>query len=192
MRKQLSEMTLEELWQLFPIVLEEPKEYWKKWYEEELTILRKILPKEYVKRISHIGSTAIGGIWAKPTVDILVEITPEKDIESVAKILLKNGYLEMSKEKNRTSLNKGYTEEGFAEKVYHFHLRYYCDNDELYFRDYLIDHPEEAKKYEKLKLSLWKKHEHNRDEYTDQKTNYVAEVTEKAKKYYAFKYSDNR
>ena len=31
--------------------------------------------------------------------------------------------------------DKGYTENGFADKVYHIHLRYAGDNDELYFRD---------------------------------------------------------
>ena len=65
------------------------------------------------------------------------------------------------------SFNKGYTEEGFAEKVFHLHLRYFGDNDELYFRDYLNERPDIAEKYEQLKLSLWKKYEHDRDGYTE-------------------------
>ena len=46
----------------------------------------------------------------------------------------------MSETSDRLSFNKGYTEEGFAERVFHLHLRYIGDNDELYFRDYLIEH----------------------------------------------------
>ena len=72
MGKKLSEMSLEELWQLFPIILTEHQECWKEWYLEEETLLKKVLPK--VQRISNIGSTAISSIWAKPVVDILVEV----------------------------------------------------------------------------------------------------------------------
>lgn len=59
------------------------------------------------------------------------------------------------------------------------HLRYYGDHDELYFRDYLKGNPAAAKEYEALKLSLWKKYEHNRDAYTDAKSEFVKECTEK-------------
>lgn len=33
--KELSEMTLEELWQLFPIILKEHNDEYKNWYEIE-------------------------------------------------------------------------------------------------------------------------------------------------------------
>lgn len=35
MSKSLSEITLEELWVLFPIILSEHKDCWHDWYEEE-------------------------------------------------------------------------------------------------------------------------------------------------------------
>ena len=85
MKKPLSEMTLEELWQLFPIILTEHQDCWKEWYAEESALLQKILPPYCIIRISHIGSTAIGGIWAKPTVDILIETTPDCDWNLISK-----------------------------------------------------------------------------------------------------------
>ena len=39
MSKKLSEMSLEELWQLFPIILTEHKDDWSKWYKEEENLL---------------------------------------------------------------------------------------------------------------------------------------------------------
>ena len=66
--------------------------------------------------------------------------------------------------------------------MYHLHLRYAGDNDELYFRDYLIRHPNVAKEYEKLKLNLWKLYQHNRDRYTDEKTEFISKYTNEAKK----------
>lgn len=183
MGKKLSEMSLEELWQLFPIILTEHKPYWREWYAEEADMLKEILPSNQVVRISHIGSTAIEGIWAKPIIDILVEITEDSDFQTLKKILVKAGYLCMSENDQRLSFNKGYTEDGFAERVFHLHLRRSGDNDELYFRDYLIAHPDAAKEYEKLKLSLWKPYEHDRDGYTEAKAELVKEYTLKAKDY---------
>lgn len=181
MDKKLSEMSLEELWQLFPIYLTEHNDSWTIWYAEEELNLRKYLPANQVMRISHIGSTAISEIWAKPIIDILVEIMPESDLQQVKPILEKAGYLCMSESSERLSFNKGYTESGFGERVFHLHLRKADDNDELYFRDYLNAHTDLAKEYEKLKLSLWKQYEHNRDGYTERKTDFVKEYTQKAK-----------
>lgn len=187
MGKPLSEMTLEELWELFPIFLTEHNEVWAEWYAEEERRLAGVLPSNGI-RISHIGSTAINAIWAKPIIDILVELPTTLSMESMKEILVSDGYICMSEQPNRKSFNLGYTSEGFAEKVFHLHLRYWGDNDELYFRDYMNENPLLAKQYEELKLSLWKKFEHDRDGYTSAKTSFVAEQTEKAKQCYVNKY----
>ena len=187
MGKSLSEMTLEELWELFPIMLTEHNEEWAKWYAEEEKRLAGILPANDI-RISHIGSTAINNIWAKPIIDILVELPASLPMDSVKEIIVQNGYICMSDQANRKSFNMGYTSEGFAEKVFHLHLRYLGDNDELYFRDYMNDNALLSKQYEELKLSLWKRFEHDRDGYTLAKTDFVAEQTDKAKKRYGNKY----
>ncbi len=181
MSRQLSEMSLEELWQLFPIFLTEHKPYWKDWFEEEAALLKEHLPAEQTVRISHIGSTAIKGIQAKPIIDILVEITENSDLKWFSRYLTSAGYLCMSEEEQRLSFNKGYTEQGFAERVFHLHLRRAGDNDERYFRDYLNAHPQAAGEYVKLKLSLWKQFEHDRDRYTQGKTEFVKKYTRYAK-----------
>ena len=177
-------MSLEELWQLFPIILTEHQDEWEVWYREEEEALAQILPVQYTARISHVGSTAVRGIQAKPIVDILVEITPGYNMKNIEGILCKNGWLCMSRDEKRMSFNKGYTENGFAERVFHLHLRYEGDNDELYFRDYLREYPEIANKYEQLKLSLRKQFEHDRDGYTEAKTEFVKRYTAEAKSLY--------
>lgn len=187
MGKALSDMTLEELWALFPIILAEHQDVWSTWYAEEEKRLTALLPPENIE-ISHIGSTAIRGIWAKPIVDMLVEIPASLPMDSIKALLTRNGYICMSEQRNRISFNRGYTSEGFAEKVFHLHLRYAGDNDELYFRDYLNDNPLLAKQYEALKLSLWKRFEHDRDGYTLAKTDFIAEQTKRAKAHYGQRY----
>lgn len=180
---QLSQLTLEELWHLFPIFLSEHKTYWNEWYREEMNRIITFLPVQEL-RLSHIGSTAVPGIWAKPIIDILAEIPETESMEQVKDVLIKNGYICMSESERRKSFNRGYTSEGFAERVFHLHLRYYNDNDEVFFRDYLNDNPDAAEEYEALKLELWKKYEHNRDAYTEAKGEFVRKYTEKAKALY--------
>ena len=113
------------------------------------------------------------GIWAKPIIDILIEVPDQGLLLETKNILVSNGYICMNESENRISLNKGYTEDGFDERVFHIHVRLAGDNDEIAFRDYLNAHPDVAKEYEKLKLSLWKKYEHDRDGYTEAKTEFV-------------------
>lgn len=108
MTKNLSEMTLEELWQLFPIFLTKHNDKWNTWYNEEYKSLCSILSGIKV-RISHIGSTAIENIWAKLIIDILVEIPLENDISKVKGLIIQNGYICMAENTQSISFNKGYT-----------------------------------------------------------------------------------
>ena len=188
MGKDLAEMTLEELWELFPIFLVPHDDRWKESFNEIMQTLTGLFADQPAFRISHIGSTAIQGIWAKNIIDVMIEIPQNADMKDIAQVLKQNDYIIMSSETNRISLNKGYTENGFADKVYHIHLRYTGDNDELYFRDYLNEHPDVAKEYEALKLQLWKQYEHNRDAYTNAKTDFISKWTAVARKEYGERY----
>ena len=184
MEKRLEDRSLEELWQLFPIFLVPYKKEWADWYKEEKDRLDVLLDAGRIKRVSHIGSTAVSGIWAKNIIDILLEVPDKKRMAEVWEILKNNGWLCMNTSKNRISMNKGYTEKGFAEKVYHLHIRLPHDHDELYFLSYLQMHPAVAKEYETLKLLLWKRYPYDRDRYTEAKTDFVRTYTELAKREY--------
>ena len=184
----LLRMSLAELWELFPIILSPFNPLWKEWFEEEKSFLQQRLPSDKVLRISHIGSTAIGEIWAKPIIDILVELDVTAPLLQIKEVLLQAGYLCMNESPTRISFNKGYTLQGFSDKVFHLHLRYWGDNDELYFRDYLQEHLLVARQYEVLKLSLWKPYQHDRDAYTAHKTDFIRKYTQIAKKRYQGRY----
>ncbi|SQG13060.1 glutamate rich protein GrpB [Streptococcus sobrinus] len=182
MTKSLEEMSLEELWQLFPIFLVEHKTQWQNWYVSEKADLEKVLGPDLIKNIEHIGSTAIPNIWAKNIVDILIEVASPADMVQSRKLLVANGWRVMSEEPERISLNKGYTQNGFADKVFHLHLRLMGDCDEIYFRDYLRLHPDIAQAYQKIKLSLWKEFEHDRNGYTEAKSDFIKKYTKEAGK----------
>ncbi len=175
MSKSLSEMTREELWALFPIILAPHDPRWISWYAQEEALLRSVLPAAYALRISHIGSTAIPGIQAKPIIDILVETDSAAALAGADEFLARAGYRCMVFSQTRRSYNKGYTPAGFAEQVFHLHLQpMTCDlPDEILFRDWLIAHPADATAYEALKLSLQEPYRHDRDGYTIAKSAFV-------------------
>lgn len=181
MQKSLGDMTLEELWHLFPISLVPHRDEWAVWYADAAQSIKAVLPPSYAVGIYHIGSTAIPGIYAKNIVDILLICPDSETLGLAADLLSKAGWIVMSRSDRRISLNLGYTEQGFAERVFHLHLRLPGDDDEIYFRDYLIAHPDVAKAYQELKLSLADRFRYNRDAYTEAKTAFILRYTNVAK-----------
>lgn len=179
-------MSLKELWELFPITFTDSTDSFKDIYLEEANILKSLLGN-YITRISHIGSTAIKNIKTKSIVDILIEMDFENK-NNVKEILLNNSYILMYETFDKVSFNKGYTINGYADYVFHIHIKEYGDCDELYFRDYLNDNYEKAKEYEKLKEELYNKYKPNRDLYTAGKSDFVKAITESAKMKYKNRY----
>lgn len=169
-------MTLEELWQLFPIELVAHRDEWLSWATEEIALLSEALAG-VSPVINHIGSTAIPGIVAKPIIDILLEVGDEYSLVELRRTIEACGYICMAAEGRRMSFNKGYTPVGYAEKVFHVHVHPAGDNDEVYFRDYLISHADTARAYEALKQSLLPRYKHDRDGYTAAKSEFVGRVT---------------
>lgn len=181
--KELKDMSLEELWELFPIVLKEHNSDYAVWYENEKRNLVGILNDYKVCRVNHIGSTSVNGLIAKPIIDILLELPNDYDIDIIASILQSEGWIVMARNtlENTLDLNKGYTPNGFAAKVFHLHIKPSGDWGELYFRDYLKKYPNVARQYEKLKLQLKKQFKYNRDAYTDAKSDFIMNFTQKAR-----------
>lgn len=185
MTKTLDSLTPEELGRLFPIILIEYHPQWPEQYEREKSGIIKVVGSENIVRISHYGSTSVPGIIAKPTIDILLEVIDEIDTNSLISSLTSIGYGYDPQPRNpapHMMFMKGYTPDGFAGQAYHIHVRYSGDWDELYFRDYLIRHPDVAARYSALKLELQKKFQFNREGYTKGKTEFVSMVTRMARR----------
>jgi GrpB-like predicted nucleotidyltransferase (UPF0157 family) len=189
MMKKLNEMTNEELWQLFPIELARHNNDYAQWYESMKQRLLSSL-KDDVFRINHIGSTAVKGLIAKPIVDILLEMNKGCSLKKLHKTILKQGFILMNDTLDLPRhYVKGYTVNGFDDEVYHLHVRYPNDYNELYFRDYLRDHLDVCRQYEAVKLSLLKQFKHHRDHYTEGKTQFIESMTKKARSQYKNRYS---
>lgn len=182
------EMSAEELGKLFPIKLECYKEEWINIYNHEEKLLWKELSQS-IENLHHIGSTSVEGLIAKPTIDILMEIKNDCDINRLKEILIHMGY-RCSEQKDRPAPHlmflKGYTDQGFKGQAFHIHVRYLGDWDELYFRDYLRTHSQVKNEYAELKIGLQKLYPFNREAYTDAKGSFIRKYTNIAKKEYTY------
>lgn len=159
------------------VVPHDPK--WREIFEHEEKCLSHVLG-ENVVAIYHIGSTAIPGIYAKPIIDILVEV---KDIASVDDPLpmVSLGYEAIGEFgiANRLYFRK----ESSQKRTHHVHI-FEAGSAQvarhLAFRDYMIAHPEEAEEYSELKRTLARDHSTDIEKYMDGKDEFIKAIDEKA------------
>jgi GrpB-like predicted nucleotidyltransferase (UPF0157 family) len=186
--KNFDNLSPEELGHLFPIVLQPYDKKWKSAFIVERKQLLSILGAGVALKVKHIGSTAIDSISSKPTIDILIEI-PEKCNMSneIIGLMKKNGYYYILRHDLETlpymSFVKGYDAENTNQLTFHIYLapRNHSIWNRVAFRDYLINHPETAKDYEKLKIKLVAKYKFDREKYTEGKATFVKKITKLVK-----------
>lgn len=116
--KQLSEMTPEELWRMFPIEIRPCDTVYPERFKRERDSLLALVRGCGVVRVSHIGSTAVPGLAAKPIVDILLEVGADADVDTLKSRLCAEWIcMRDVRTPLRVSFNKGYTPLGFADEV---------------------------------------------------------------------------
>ncbi|AVQ00040.1 hypothetical protein C7S18_07410 [Ahniella affigens] len=105
-----------------------------------------------VLAIHHIGSTAVPGLVAKPTIDLLMEV---RDLDALA--LYRSGFETLGyvwRGENGIS-GRCYFQRGKSTRTHHLHA-YVAGHPEvarhLRFRDYLLAHPEAVEQYSRAKF----------------------------------------
>jgi len=185
MAYNLNELSTGELGQLFPIIISDYNPEWAKIFLlEKQNILRTTEPGIIV-RIEHIGSTAVPGLCAKPTIDILIEISDNTNCNLLVNNLQKIQYQYIPKPENpppHIMLAKGYSIKGFTGQSFHIHVRYPGDWNEIVFRNYLINNPDIARGYGELKRRLSVEYVNDREKYTDSKSDFISGILKTARK----------
>ena len=184
MSQDLNTFSVDELGRIFPIFLKEYDPSWETLFESEKRIIKENLDNNCILRIEHIGSTSIKGMFAKPTIDILLEINESVSDRCIIDNLTDAGYSYIPKPENpppHMMFAKGYSPEGYSGQTYHIHVRYPDDHDEIIFRDYLMQHPGETKAYIDLKIKLASEFVNDREKYTCGKSDFVRRITRAAR-----------
>ena len=160
-------------------------ESWPKKYEREVLRLREVLGNEIVAA-HHIGSTSIPGMYAKPIIDIMLEVKDIAKIDNYNDKMIALGY-EPRGELGIPGRRYFSREEPKDVRTHHVHS-YQSDNPELIrhiaFRDYMISHPEDAKIYAELKLVLARRFHWDVDGYIIGKEQYVSRMEKIAVEWY--------
>ncbi|MBK9104533.1 MAG: GrpB family protein [Saprospiraceae bacterium] len=186
--KKLEELTPEELGKLFPIQIVPYDKNWVNIFNSESKLIKDTLGDNIALKIEHFGSTAVDGISAKPTIDILIEIPFLTDNlkEMIIQKMTEIDYHFIWRTDERLPYMhfvKGYTIDGFKGDVFHIHMgdKSHPLWDRIYFRDYLRQNKKVAEEYELLKISLAEKFKYDREAYTNAKSEFVKRITEIAK-----------
>jgi GrpB-like predicted nucleotidyltransferase (UPF0157 family) len=186
-KRTLQDLSKEEIGQLFPVEICAYNDVWPKLYEEEKNLIIKTIDPGLFSRIEHFGSTSIPGLYAKDTIDMLMEVEfSESNNEKLVEQMKTLGYeFNWQNEGPNTHMVfvKGYNVDSPKDQTYHIHAgpKAHPIWDRLLFKDYLIKHPDVAKAYEELKIELVSKFRHDRVGYRVAKTGFISEITQKAK-----------
>ncbi len=177
-------MTPAELGMLFPIRLREYDSGWITAFLSEKKYLQQLFSPGEIERITHIGSTSVVGLKAKPIVDILLEVSVSVPDRELISRLRRAGYHYIPRPENpppHMMYVKGYTIHGFEGQTIHIHVRYLDDWDELWFCEYLRTDKEAARAYERLKTDLASRYRNDREGYTNAKTGFIRDAVTKAR-----------
>jgi GrpB-like predicted nucleotidyltransferase (UPF0157 family) len=139
---------------------------WQQAFEAAAAELAAVLPGD--PTIEHVGSTSVPGLPAKPTVDILVVTTLLDELRKDPTCLVSLGYQPRPHAFADDCDHLFFIRETDHRRSEHLHVfgarspRPQSNRD---FRDYLIAHPDEARRYADAKRASAATHPDSRGEY---------------------------
>lgn len=147
---------------------------WADQFRRECKWIKKQLGRNCMA-VYHIGSTAVEGMWAKPTVDILVTV---KDLNKVSAL---NGYDSFGE--NGISGRLFFVKGG---DVHEFHVHVYDKDDQVNIQrhlavvEYLNNNERKREEYSQLKAYLAQAYPEDPEGYWEGKRYYVAQLEQEA------------
>lgn len=157
---------------------------WAAQFDEEAGRLRVVL-EALSPSVEHIGSTAVEGLPAKPTIDLLVLVDGVREVLTYVEQLAELGY-----DYRPASLTSSDDQLFFrkvastGKRTHHLHVvarRSPKGQDYLAFRDYLRVNEDEARRYAEVKLELAHRFASERMRYVDEKATYVDDLMERVR-----------
>ncbi len=162
------------------VVVEQHNPGWAGKFDRESQLVARALDPTVVA-IHHIGSTAIPTIYAKPIIDMLVEVTSVDEVDSrnVAMASLGEAMGEFGIAGRRYFLKD--SDAGIREYQVHAFVAGSAEIERhIAFRDFMQARPELAKRYSDLKRALADEHRRDIDQYVAGKDVFIKAMERKA------------
>ena len=153
---------------------------WPSLFERERTLLEPVLRPWLAGPIEHVGSTAVPGLAAKPTIDIMAAVESLEASRTALPVLSRLDYVYFP---HRPSLMHWFCKPSPISRTHHLHLVPFRSRlwvERLAFRDYLRRNSATAAEYADLKRRLAKQYEFDREGYTDAKDPFIRRVLQVA------------
>lgn len=134
---------------------------------------------DFVPRVEHIGSTAVPGLLAKPTIDVAVGLESLDAAQRAVPLLEALGYEHVPEfsERNPDALYLIRGPLDFrSEHIFLLEGDGLMWHRYLSFRDYIRRHPEIRSEYETLKRALAARYPNDRPSYTASKADFIERV----------------
>jgi GrpB-like predicted nucleotidyltransferase (UPF0157 family) len=163
---------------------------WPRWFREIKEYLGKKIAGACL-RIEHVGSTSVPGMTAKPIIDLILVIEPER-WQEMKSLLEGRGYFHEGDKglKGREAFDLADKAAGESLPAHHL---YVCPEHnaelrkETAFCDYLKNHKVDAERLSALKWELAERFNNDKYPYMDGKDAMCKEITVKALEYFAEK-----
>jgi GrpB-like predicted nucleotidyltransferase (UPF0157 family) len=166
-----------------PVVIVPYDPAWRDYYDEEMDRVTEAVG-HIIRRIAHIGSTAVPGLAAKPIVDIMAGVADAASAELCLEPLAEIGYADVTPQPDEDdSWYYCLGKRPPAGPVYHLHLMEFPSSfwdKHLLFRDYLRDYPEVAREYERFKRELAARFGADRLGYAEAKADFIEKKLKRA------------
>lgn len=154
---------------------------WKGAFEAEADRIARALG-EIVVVLHHIGSTAIPDIYAKPIIDILLEVDNMDRLDDRCVAVEQLGYEGLGEFgiPGRRYFRKNNSSGVRTHQIHAFQTDSGQIERHLAFRDYMVAYPEHAREYSELKRRLARQHPNDIEAYMAGKDPFIKEHEAKA------------
>jgi GrpB-like predicted nucleotidyltransferase (UPF0157 family) len=153
---------------------------WPQRFESAATKILDAVGARFL-RLEHIGSTAVPGLAAKPTIDMMASVARLPDGLAARASLAELGYELVETGMPDRLFFQRRAADGAA--THHLHVvteDTWATRNERLLRDYLLDHPEQARRYGELKRRLARELGPG-EAYTRAKTALIQELVDAAR-----------
>lgn len=151
--------------------------------QERLRIVRRL--GKHALAVEHIGSTAVPGLAAKPTIDIMVGLRRLSDAVECIPRLSAIGYIYLPRFELTMPFRRFFYRELGGRHTHHVHM-VECDHPfwtrHIVFRDFLRSHPAIARDYGWLKQRLARRYRYDFAAYGNAKTPFILAVEARAQR----------
>lgn len=153
-------------------------EKWPALFRTERKFLKTKLGKLPI-RISHVGSTAVPGLCAKPILDIMLEVLSLEKAEKAVSRFARCGYRVKPREEDPVPGRLFFSKDIDGLRCFHLHVTEagssFC-KEHLRFRNILRKDSRTAQAYARLKRRLSKKFPDNRNAYIAGKAKFISKI----------------